>query len=224
MMSRNTVLALIAVVAIIIIGVLLGRQQPALHAGIDGDAVAVDAFDPGNEGRLVSVHGTLTMQQAPKDEALDLVADGQAVLMRDVQMYQWQEICEVGACRYEGMWASQRIDSTPFQTHTGHANPEFPFSSASLIASGLRIGDFDVASAVVVAAVKPVAYAIEAGRLPPNLAASFDVRNGELYSGTPDQPKVGDLHIRYQSIPAGAINVTAIQRGSRLEPVPVKDN
>lgn len=222
-MSRNVVLAAIAVAAIVLIGVLLGRQQPSLEAGIDGTPVAIDGFDPANEGRLVSLHGTLTVGTPPKDEALGLVADGQAVLLRNVQMYQWQEICEVGACRYEGIWASQRIDSTPFQTHTGHANPEMPFPSASLLGADLRVGDLDVAPAVVVAAVKPVDYAIEAGRLPPNLAASFDVRNGELYSGTPDQPKIGDLHIRYQSIPAGAINLTAIQRGSRLEPVSNKE-
>lgn len=223
-MSRNTVLALIAIVFIAVVGVLLGRHQPTLNAGDDGTPVAIDGFDPANEGRLVSLHGTLSVETAPKDEALGLVADGQAILLRDVRMYQWQEICEFGACRYEGIWASQRIDSTPFQTHTGHANPEFPFGSASLLGGGLRVGDLDVAPAVVTAAVQPVDYAIDPGQLPPNLAASFEVRNGELYSGAPDQPRIGDLHVRYRSIPAGAINVTAIQRGSRLEPIPTKES
>lgn len=223
-MSRNKVLALLAVVAIVGIGLLLARQQPGLTAGTDGTPVDIERFDPANEGRLVSLHGTLTVTSPPEDEALGFVADGQTVLLRDVQMYQWQEICEFGACRYEGMWASQRIDSTPFQTHTGHANPEFPFGSASLYGDGMRVADLDVAPAVVVAAVEAVDYAVDPGQLPPNLAASFEVRDGQLYSGSPEQPKIGDLHIRYRSIPAGAINLTAIQRGSRLEPVPAKED
>ena len=222
-MSRNAFLGLLAVAALILIGVLLARQQGAAPGAGTDTAVAVDKFDPANEGRLVSIQGTLVVRDPPRDEQLGLVADGQAVLMRDVEMYQWQEICEVGACRYEGMWASQRIDSTPFQTHTGHANPEFPFASVSLVGDGMRVADLDVAPGLVVAAVEPVAYAIEAGRLPPNLAATFEARDGDLYTGVPNEPKIGDLHISYRSVPAGAINLTALQRGSHLEPPPKKE-
>ena len=223
-MSRNAFLGLLAVAALILIGVLLARQQAAMPDSSDGSAIAVDRFDPANEGRLVSIQGTLVVSDPPRDAQLGLVADGQAVLLRDVEMYQWQEICEVGACRYEGIWASQRIDSTPFQTHTGHANPDFPFASESLIGDGLRVADLDVAPGLVVAAVEPVDYSIEAGRLPPNLAATFEARDGNLYTGVPDDPKIGDLRIHYRSIPAGAINLTAIQHGTRLEPPPKKDH
>ncbi len=222
-MSRNAFLGLIAVAALILGGMLLARQHGAAPGGSDGTPIAISGFDPANEGRLVSIHGTLVVSDPPRDPQLGLVADGQAVLMRDVEMYQWQEICEVGACRYEGIWAAQRIDSTPFQTHTGHANPEIPFASTSLVGDGMRVADLDVAPGLVVAAVEPVAYPIEAGRLPPNLAATFDARNGDLYTGVPDEPKVGDLHISYRAIPAGAINLTAIQRGSHLEPAPKKE-
>lgn len=222
-MSRNASLGLLAVAALILIGVLLARQQGVMPGSGDGRAIAVDGFDPANEGRLVSIHGTLVVSDPPRDPQMGLVADGQAVLIRDVEMFQWQEICEVGACRYEGIWASQRIDSTPFQTHTGHANPEFPFASESLIGDGMRMADLDVAPGLVVAAVAPVAYPIAAGRLPPNLAATFESRDGDLYTGAADDPKIGDLHIGYRAIPAGAINLTAIQRGTRLEPPPNKE-
>lgn len=223
-MSRNAFLALLAVVALILIGALLARQHGTAPTGDNATPIAIDGFDPANEGRLVSIQGTLLVNDPPRDPQLGLVADGQAVLMRDVQMYQWQEICEVGACRYEGIWAAQRIDSTPFQTHTGHANPEFPFGSVELLGDGLRVADLDVAPGLVVGAVEPVAYPIQAGRLPPNLAATFDMRQGELYTGVPNEPKIGDLHISYRSIPAGAINLTAIQRGSHLEPLPTKED
>ena len=223
-MSRNAFLALLSVVALMMIGLLLARHDGALPSGSDGAPIAVDGFDPANEGRLVSIHGSLLVSDPPRDPQLGFVADGQAVLMRDVQMYQWQEICEVGACRYEGIWATQRIDSTPVQTHTGHANPEFPFGSVELIGVGLRVADLDVAPGLVVEAIEPVAYPIEAGRLPPNLAATFDVRDGDLYTGSTNDPKIGDLHISYRSIPAGAIEVTGIQRGSHLEPPPKKES
>ena len=222
-MSRNAFLALLAVVALILVGVLLARQKGVMPGSGDGAAIAIDGFDPANEGKLVSIHGTLVVSDPPRDTQLSLVADGQAVLMREVQMYQWQEICEVGACRYEGIWASQRIDSTPFQTHTGHSNPEFPFASESLIGDGMRVADLDIAPGLVVAAVEPVDYSIEAGRLPPNLAATFEARDGDLYTGVANDPKIGDLRIHYRSIPAGAINLTAIQHGSRLELPPKKE-
>lgn len=222
-MSRNAFLGLLAVAALILVGFLLARQQGAVPDTNDGPVVAVDRFDPANEGRLISIQGTLVVSDPPRDAQLGMVADGQAVLMRDVEMYQWQEICEVGACRYEGIWAAQRIDSTPFQTHTGHANPEFPFASESLIGDGLRVADLDVAPSLVVAAVEPVVYPIEPGRLPPNLAATFEARDGDLYTGVADDPKIGDLRIHYRSIPAGPINLTGIQHGSRLEPPPKKE-
>ena len=223
-MSRNAFLSLLAVAALILIGVLLARQQGAMPGSSDGTAIPVDRFDPANEGRLVSIQGTLVVNDPPRDEQLGLVADGQAVLMRDVEMYQWQEICEVGACRYEGMWAAQRIDSTPFQTHTGHANPEFPFASESLLGDGMRVADLDIAPGLVVAAVEPLDYPIEAGRLPPNLAATFEARDGNLYTGVANDPKIGDLRIHYRSIPAGAIKLTAIQHGTRLQPPPKKED
>ncbi|MEO7916838.1 MAG: hypothetical protein ABIR16_04280, partial [Dokdonella sp.] len=153
-MSRNAFLALLAVLALVLIGALLARQHsPSSIGNIDGKPVAIEGFDPVNEGHVVSIHGTLLVSDPPRDQQIGLVADGQAVLMRDVEMYQWQEICEVGACRYEGIWAAQRIDSTPFQTHTGHANPEFPFQSVSLLGEGMRVADLDVAPGLVVAAV-----------------------------------------------------------------------
>ena len=223
-MSRNAFLGLLAVAALILIGVLLARQHGSTPGSNDGKPIAIDGFDPANEGRLVSMHGTLLVSDPPRDPQLGFVADGQAILMRDVKMYQWQEICEVGACRYEGIWATQRIDSTPFQTHTGHANPEFPFGSVELIGKGLRVADLDVAAGVVIDAIEPVAYPIQAGRLPPNLAATFDTRDGDLYTGSTNDPKIGDLHISYRSIPAGAINLIAIQRGSHLEPPPKKES
>lgn len=221
-MSRGVALALIAAVVLLGIALLLERT-PASLAPSDGSAIVTDRFNPANEGRLVIVSGDLRAAKSPSDPVLGLVADGQLMLLREVQMYQWQEYCESRACRYEGIWAAQHIDSTPFQTHTGHANPEFPFGSASLFGDGIRLGDFDVASGLIATAVKPVAWPVDAQHLPPNLAASFDVVDGELFSGSAEAPKIGDLHIRYRALPQGNATITGIQRGSRLEPPARKD-
>lgn len=218
-----------AVVALVLIA-LVAAWWWWRPAGVDGEAPpampsgavpAVDPAhpDPADEGRTVSLTGELTVSGAPRDDQLGVSARA-ALLHRDVAMFQWREHCEDGDCRYDTGWEDGAIDSRAFREADAHRNPaEQPFADAVFEADAVRIGALTVEPALLrTLPAQPLAVTL--GQLPPNLAASFSVRDGALYSGDPDAPAVGDVRIRYRQLQAGAVTLTGIQRGTHLHPIP----
>ncbi|PZQ19419.1 MAG: hypothetical protein DI564_01535 [Rhodanobacter denitrificans] len=199
-------------------------------AGGDGEASdgepttsapAVDPAhpDPADEGRTVSLTGELSISGAPRDDQLGVTARA-ALLHRDVAMFQWRERCEGDDCRYDTSWEDGAIDSRAFRDADAHRNPTGqPFADAVFEADAVRIGALTVEPALLrTLPTQPLAVTL--GQLPPNLAASFSVRDGALYSGDPDAPAVGDVRIRYRQLQAGTVTLTGIQRGTHLHPIP----
>lgn len=194
-------------------------------AGVEGEAptpaATVDPAhpDPADEGRTVSLTGELTVSGMPRDDQLGVTAHA-ALLHRDVAMFQWREHCEGAGCRYDTGWEDGAIDSRAFRDADPHRNPaEQPFSDAVFEADAVRIGALTVEPALLrTLPTQPLTVTL--GQLPPNLAASFSVRDGALYSGDPDAPAVGDVRIRYRQLQPGTVTLTGIQRGTQLHPIP----
>ena len=181
-------------------------------------AVATDALDAENEGRLVSVQGELLADQAPVDAEMGLVADDSVVLVREVEMYQWQENCLQGACTQRMDWSKDLIDDSTFREQIGNRNPDrLPLQSARFEGHGIHIGVFVPDTDLLVSALKLRPRATVVSELSSNLAASFSVSgDGLVSSNNPLQPVVGDLRIRFLMIPAGVVTVDGIQQGERL--------
>lgn len=179
--------------------------------------LAVDAahVDAANDGRRVRVTGLLTADGPVRDAQLGVTAAA-AVLLRNVEMYQWREHCAAAACGYDTGWGVP-VDSRKFRDPQGHENPPAPFAGAQFAAPGLKLGAFGVDAASLVAQHAPQAYPVGDAGLPPNMAASFSAQNGALYAGgDPAHPQVGMLRVSYRIVPLGAATLEGVQRGARL--------
>jgi hypothetical protein len=177
---------------------------------------AVDRIDPGNEGRTVQLRGVLKVVRPARDASLAIQVEA-VMLLRDVEMLQWQEHCAGTACRYALEWSPRRIDARAFREPAGHRNDTpFPFTSESFPAAEVRLGAYAVDATLAVVGAAPQPYPVTTARLPPNLAATFRNCDGALCTGDPKQPAAGDLRVAYRIVPAGSRSMTGVQQDGRL--------
>jgi hypothetical protein len=182
--------------------------------------VSADRIDPANEGRLVAASGTLEVTTPARDPALGVEAPA-LVLLRHVEMRQWHEECTGDTCIYTLQWSEQPVEAASFREPAGHANPPFPFADARFEAGGVRLGAFSVTAAFAADDAPTVAWPVNGGSIPPNLAATLRERGGILYAGAgPQGDAAGELRISYRVVAAGPRRLVGVQRGSQLVPPP----
>lgn len=186
-------------------------------------AASADRIDFANEGRTLTISGSLHATKPARDSQLGIGADAVA-LLRKVEMLQWREHCAASACDYALAWSEQPVDSGAFRERKGHENAtRFPFAGARFVAGDLRLGAFKLDAALAVAAVEgseAVAWPVHANQLPPNLAATFRERDGVLYAGAdPDKAAAGDLRVSYRIVATGARRLTGVQHDDQLQAV-----
>lgn len=188
-------------------------------------SVSADSVQPANEGRLVHVSGPATVAGPLTDPVFHIAAAGALRLERRVEMYQWRETEEsktekslgggetkTTTYRYVKEWSERPVDSGSFKRPEGHGNPSMPYRSATIEAPGARIGAFTLDQSQI----KQI-DAFE--RLPPDPSATlpqgFQWVGEQLYRGaSPDQPRIGDLRVNFQVVPAQTVSVVAAQMGS----------
>ncbi|WP_395683553.1 TMEM43 family protein [Dokdonella sp.] len=180
-------------------------------------AANADRVDPRNEGRTVSVSGTLQVVRPARDTDLGVAVDA-VLLAREVRMLQWQEHCAGNECNYALAWSDHPVDSHAFRDAQAHRNGmPFPFSSQRFSAGELRLGAYTVDPTLAAAGVALERHAVTVARLPPNLAATFRDCDGALCSGDPAKPAAGDLRVEYRIAAAGRRTLEGIQHGDRLQ-------
>lgn len=218
--KRAIVLAIVGtfVALIVAIGIRMGWQLNVPGASIAAIPVPADSIIADNEGRLVSVHGALTVDQPPVDAQLGLQAADAIILIREVEMLQWQEVCDAGTCTLKPSWSPELIDSTHFNDAAGHRNPDqFPIASDRFVGKGIHLGAFVPDADLLVSSVGLVPRPVALTELSNNLAASFSVSDNAFFSGNDaENPLVGDLRIRYRIVAGGEVSLTGIQQSSRL--------
>jgi hypothetical protein len=179
------------------------------------DATA-GAIDPANEGQRVKISGQLIAAASAHDREFGIGAKS-AMLFRKVEMLQWQEHCAGAECSYEKVWSASAIDSHKFHTAAGHENPPLRIVSARFDAANMHLGVYEVDPALIEAQLPALERPVHAGELPPNLAATFSVREGLLYAGgDPASPDVGTVRVSFREVPFGAVTLTGAQRGKHL--------
>jgi hypothetical protein len=238
--SRPQLIIAVIVVAAIVLGFFwLRRHQgepvpletPSPTAtqkpGIDtSNAVAVgaSAIDPANDGKQISVSGDLIAGTPATDSQLGIVAPDAIMLLRFVEMLQWQQHCSGTQCTYQQVWSPQLINSTKFREAAGHENPpRLPMTTARFSSKDVQLGAFKI-DAVTLGnyrldaslRIKPTPFKVTSAQLPSNLALTFRDFNGALYAGDPEHRKVGDVRVSYRIIPASKVTVVGIQRGDKL--------
>lgn len=226
-MNRIRLVVVIALLVAVAIGAFayFRDRESAASSEVTAEpaiAVSIDAVDPANEGRLLSLMGELHSASPPVDRELGVSEAGAVVLLRQVEMYQWQEQCVADACGQTPVWSTQLIDSSKFSEQVGHVNPaDLPFAATRFDATDIHLGAFAIDPDLLVSELEPVARPVRLGELQPNLAASFRELDGSLYAGdNPLAPAIGDLRVSYRIVPAGGVTLTGVQRAGRLVAVP----
>ncbi|BBE73337.1 TMEM43 family protein [Oharaeibacter diazotrophicus] len=201
-----------------------------------GLVVSVDAgtIDRANEGRLVHVAAPVTLDGEVADDVFPVRAAA-IRLVRRVEMYQWRQSSQsetrktlgggeetVTTYSYDKVWQEGRIDSSDFREPSGHDNPSLPVESRTVSAASARLGAFRIDEGVLdqVGSERPLA--VDAARADDFAAALGDGRRarvvgGEVRIGTdPDRPAVGDLRIRFATVPPGPVSAIGRQTGDGL--------
>lgn len=191
-------------------------------------SVSADRVDPANDGELVHVSGVTTINGSLRDPLFGI--DQPAIrLQRQVEMYQWVEEREsktreklgggtetVTTYRYEKKWSDRLQDSDDFQDASAHRNPKsIPLEQAEWSADSVRLGAFRLNPAQV-AELGPTQSLSLAGLSWPGKVVDKPViaRGDHLFLGkTPDEPRVGDLRVRFEWVAPGDVSVVAAQQG-----------
>ena len=212
-------------------GRTLKREQALGEGRAQVLEVAAASPQAQNDGRLVHVSDTARAGAPLADETFGVERQALA-LRRHVEMYQWREKKEtreeksvgggkreVTTYTYEKRWSDEPEDSSRFKEEAQHRNPgEMPYRDESWRAADIRVGGFRLGDAAASEIggwheLPPAEVA-----LPPNLAASFRSA-GEWFvsSETPAQPQIGDLRVRFETVPEGPLTVIARQQAGLLD-------
>jgi len=236
--SRSQLIIAVVVIAVLVLGFLWlrrNRVEPAVEtpaqttqkAGVDTSgaiAVGTDAIDPANEGRQISISGDLVAKAPATDSQLGISAPNAIMLLRFVEMLQWQQQCQGQQCTYQQVWSPQVINSSKFREPAGHENPaRLPMTTARYSSNDVQLGAFKVDAATLgnyrldaSLRIKPTPFRVTSAQLPSNLALTFRDFNGALYAGDPEHRKVGDVRVSYRIIPVSKVDLVGIQRGEKI--------
>ncbi len=175
---------------------------------------------PAANGRLVLAAGAPDVKAPARDVQFGVAVDAPA-LVRKVEMFQWKQIGSRGQPGYEVDWFDHPIDSSAFVRPAGHTNPgAFPIGAQRFDSPDVVVGGFKLATALVgmIEGVEP--FKPDLSQLPPNMSATFQVRDGTLVTSTnPARPRVGDLRISWMKVAPPAVTVLARDAGGELVPV-----
>lgn len=210
-----------------------------------GTAVSVpaDKPDPQNDSKLVHVTGPLGGSETLVDTNFNAAADGLR-LRRRVWMWQWQQdsvqskssygmqdsqgnnttLLKTTTYNYTSDWFEKVIDSRSFY-NAGHDNPtEMKISPYNVSAAKISLGGF-ILSPELVGQINNFQTIPASDKslsvLEPSLRARAVVDRGEIYTGNPKQPAIGDLKVRLEYAPATTVSIIARQDGGKLSPYAV---
>ena len=205
------------------------RVPASLVARQTGDTFAPH---PGPDGREIAVFS------AENRSAEALLPAGIAVpvirLRRTVEMHQWEErettrtvIDADGEERretayiYEKVWSEEPIDSIRFREAGRNNPPSMPFEGKTVTAKRVTVGDFILPERYIlrIGGFEPLSADRIRAALPPDSADRVAVRGDAVYpDGNPDDPRIGDLRIRYAAVNPGPVTIVAAQAGRSFRP------
>lgn len=220
-----------------------GRAVTTARSLAEG-AGQVLAVQPGrvaaeNEGRLIHVTGPLVTTAPLTDPEFGVTQRG-AVLVREVEMFQWKEEKQTETQKnfggseertttysYHRTWSSSRIESSRFKQPAGHGNPPMRYQGRSFAATDATLGDFRPSEGVLRKLVADEALVLDKapeGALRAREAGGrLQVADGSIYIGAdPANPAVGDLRVSYRLARPATVSILGRQTGSGFAPYQTK--
>lgn len=189
---------------------------------------SLEDIDASQDGKLVHLSGRAETEATLRDPELGVTAEALR-LKRTVEMYQWLEDSEtrtkkkVGGGKkkvteytYRQDWSANWADSSGFKEVEGHQNPPMPYRNVAVDADDVTLGDRKLSSRLIAQIGGFGPFPVTKDRVT-GLGESkrpLHESQGGIYVGQdPNQPKVGDLRIRWQTAPEAEISVLAAQAG-----------
>jgi hypothetical protein len=153
-------------------------------------------------------------------------------------MYQWTESSKsetkkklgggeetVTTYSYSKNWSKSAISSSSFKKSAGHENPDsMPYTSEELVADKITLGAFTLSPSLVSMISGTQALPVNSDiPLPEELADKAKRHEGGFYLGAnPASPQVGDVRIKFETVPATEVSLIAQQIGSSFSPYQAK--
>jgi hypothetical protein len=196
-----------------------------------GAVIEADASPilPANDQALVHVTGDVAVTEPLTDEEFGVTATG-VKLARKVEMYQWKEESTsesrtklgggeetVTTYSYSQVWSSDAIDSSAFNTPSGHENPAMALASDQVYAHDATLGAYQLEENVLaqIGGAQPLPLDAEAATAIQAVAGqgrTLTVAQDQIYIGrNPAAPAIGDTRVSYEVTPAAKISVVARQ-------------
>lgn len=151
-----------------------------------------------SEGALVRASGVPVVIEPAQDRQFGIAANA-LVLERHVEMLQWRELDALGVPTYVREWVDHPVDSGNFAKPQRHQNPgAFPFVAKRFRSPRVELGGVPLVYTIVDAVPGSQQLATDVSALPANLAASFRLHDGALYtSRNPEAPGLGDIRVSW---------------------------
>lgn len=193
--------------------------------------VNADKVDSAMESKLVHLTGLATTEETLTDTDFKVSAPKALKLVRDVEMYQWEEHKKteerknsngssytITTYEYEETWSPRHIDSSGF-SENWHENPKsMKYESKTLTAGKVTVGAFSMTPEQLEKIETSSPLAVE--KKPVELKAMKAVMDeGGIYLGkNPAHPEIGDMRVRFKVISPMQVSLVAQQKGSSFVP------
>ncbi len=190
--------------------------------------VTSSKVDDKYEGKLIATNGKLDYNESVLTDDTFHVSAKTPVLVRTVEVYQWVEDSETKDDKttytYSKEWSEKLIDSSDFNTPSGHENPvEVKYESEKYITEEtLKVGAYNLISDFknLLPANKSVGVD-EVTELPEGYKI-----NNKYITNSEDvaSPKVGDIRISYTKNDYKEVSVLGKQTGDTIGEYTTKKN
>lgn len=178
--------------------------------------VSSSKIDKNNDGKLVVVSGKIDLINDNVSDQDFNVSVRTAKLVRVVEMYQWDKVCESKEdCSYKKVWSSNIIDDSKFES--GYVNPDtMPYLSSELYMSNVNLGEYILEKELLSQLSITEVYKDLDEKIAKNKGLNIVDGMYTTYDEN-NNLEIGDIRISFLYNNATDISVMAVQKDKKFE-------
>ena len=178
------------------------------------------------DGKLIVTSGKLDFGDVELTDSTFNVSVKTPLLVRTVEMYQWEEEKEdkddKTVYSYKLVWSDEAIDSSSFKDSSSHTNPgSLPYEGKSETAQNLKVGEYKLSSSFTSLLSADYKYTDLANATVPE---GYTVKDGYIMkSADPEKPQVGDVRISFSYASYSDVSVLGKLTGDTIAEYETKE-